>query len=127
MSATMWEVADLKKYVPHGCKCTENGTACKRCVAQRERIRRLYSRGRQVQVEEPEPAPQVEVEPMVVSEPEPIPEPSTPSPKVRKCQRCESAPWTCRECGKHTCEHLCGNKTDDGKATCSACSIRGGK
>lgn len=34
----------LAAYLPHGCTCTDSeaAVACKRCKAQRERIRRLY-------------------------------------------------------------------------------------
>lgn len=35
----------LAEYLPHGCTCEEgdDATACARCVANRERIRRLYA------------------------------------------------------------------------------------
>lgn len=31
--------------------------------------------------------------------------------------------WTCRVCERRTCEHLCGNKDEDGKATCVRCRM----
>jgi hypothetical protein len=40
------------------------------------------------------------------------------------CKRESRATWKCRDCGRETCEHFCGNKSDDGTATCGGCRIK---
>lgn len=41
----------------------------------------------------------------------------------KKCSRCKTAPWTCRVCGRKTCEHFCKLKTTaDRTALCGRTS-----
>lgn len=46
---------------------------------------------------------------------------------VRRCYACETAPWTCRDCGNQFCEHYCAAKliNADGShvATCGTCAM----
>jgi hypothetical protein len=41
----------------------------------------------------------------------------------RICANAAKAPflWRCRNCGRKTCEHLCGFKTADDTAMCQPC------
>jgi hypothetical protein len=41
--------------------------------------------------------------------------------ETKRCHVCKRAPWTCRVCGRHTCEHFCSLKTNDGTACCVRC------
>jgi hypothetical protein len=46
-------------------------------------------------------------------------------PDVKVCShRCKKAPWTCWECGRKTCEHLCSLKKNDGTALCGKTECR---
>lgn len=54
----------------------------------------------------------------------------SPPPKpraARKCAACRSTPWTCRACGRLTCEHFSVFKRDaDRTGLCSVCALARG-
>lgn len=53
--------------------------------------------------------------------------PRKPRPPPRKCAACRSTPWTCRGCGRLTCEHFSVLKLDsDRSGLCSVCALARG-
>jgi hypothetical protein len=42
----------------------------------------------------------------------------------KTCRTCKTAPWTCRECSRKTCEHYCAGKKNDGTAVCGRCRAK---